>query len=59
MKPPNKKIITKIKAPKVDAATMVWKIEARKRHMDVDASCRANSRSNCEKNLNPYAENEF
>jgi hypothetical protein len=38
---------------------MVWKVEAIKRHMDVDASCRTNSRSNWEKNLNPYAENEF
>ena len=51
MKPPNKKINTKIKAPQVDAVTIVRKTEAMKRHMDVDSRCRANSKKNWKKNL--------
>lgn len=37
MKPPHKNITTKIKVPQVVAATIVRKITATKRHMDVEA----------------------
>lgn len=51
MKPPNTNISTKIKVPIVVATTMDRKITAIKRHMDVDARCRANSTRSWQKNL--------
>lgn len=59
MNPLNMNIRIKAKKPKVDAATIVRKIDATKRHMDVDARCTANSARNWRKNLkNSLAEYE-
>lgn len=51
MKPPNRNISTKAKEPTVVAMTIVWKVEAKRRHMAVEARCRANRRKNWQKNL--------
>lgn len=46
MNPPNRNISIRTKKPQVDAVTIVRKIEAMKRHMDVDARCTANRTRN-------------
>ena len=51
MKPPNINISIRTRNPTVDATTIVLKIEAMKRHMDVDARCSANSARKWHKNL--------
>lgn len=40
-----------MRVPAVDEITIVWKTEAAKRNMDVDAKCTRKSRKKCRKNL--------
>lgn len=51
MKPLNKKRINIPKLPAVVEAITVWKTEARKRNIEIDDRCMANSSNICRKNL--------
>lgn len=51
MNPPSINISIRAKNPTVDATTIVLKIDAMKRHMEVDARCSANSARKWQKNL--------